>query len=162
MNFIWKLLDSIATKLKVVGALGLVGMTVLTCADVVGRFFKHPVFGSVELVTFMSVIAVSASLPFVHMKSGHIGVEIMFRFFSGRTRAIIDTLTSTLTLVLYGLVSWRMFDYATEMKASGEVSMNLELPEYIVIFVVAICFVIFFWAIIKGVRDNLYLIMRQK
>lgn len=156
MTFIWKILEGLASKMKVLGALGLVGMTVLTCSDVVGRFFRHPVFGSVELVTFLNVIAVAAALPFVHMNSGHIGVEILFRFFSEKTRALIDTLTGVLTLSLYGIVSWQMFVYAAEMKASGEVSMNLQLPEYLVIYIVAVCFVIFFVAISKSIWDKLH------
>ncbi len=154
MDFFWKALDAVADKLKIIGALGLAGMTVLTCTDVVGRFFKHPVFGSVELVTFMGVMAVAASLPAVHLNKGHIGVELLFRFFSRRTRAVIDSITGVLSLILFGLLSWRMFDYAMEMRASGEVSMNLGFPEYMLVFVVAVCFGFFFLAILKGIRDS--------
>jgi len=40
----WKTIDWIVEKLKIIGAACLVGMTFLTCADVVGRLFLHPYF----------------------------------------------------------------------------------------------------------------------
>jgi hypothetical protein len=47
------------------------------------------------------------------------------------------------------------------MMASGEVSMNLELPEYLAIFVVASCFVAFSLMIIKGLVEKLEELRRK-
>lgn len=155
MASFWKMIQFISDKCKIIGAACLAGMALLTCVDVVGRFFKHPVFGSVELVMFMGVLAVAMSLPFTHTEKGHIGVELFVRKLSSRTRASIDFCTSVLSLILYALVTWRMFDYGLKMKESGEVSMNLQLPEYVIILVTAVCFVIFSVMIFKSVLDNL-------
>ena len=161
MNWIWKTLDIVSTKLRIVGAFSLGAMMLLTCADVVGRLFKHPVYGSVEVVSLLGVFVVASTLPFTHLSKGHIGVELVFRYFPRRAKFWVDTITGLLSLAVYGLVAWRMFDYASEMKASGEVSMNLQLPEYLIIFAAAICFGIFFIAILKGIKDN-YDTMRKK
>lgn len=140
--------------MKLIAAACLVGMMLLTCTDVVGRFFKHPVFGSVELVTFLAVLAVALSLPFAHEAKGHIGVELFVRKFSLRTQETIDLITGITSLLFFGLVSWRMFDYAMKICASGEVSMNLQLPEYVLIFIVAACFFVLSMMIIKGIVCN--------
>ena len=140
--------------MKVVGAACLVGMTLLTCVDVVGRFFKHPVFGSVELVTLMGVFGVVFSLPFTHETKGHIGVELFVAKLPRKTRALIDVCTGFFSFLFFGLVTWRMFDYAWKMMESGEVSMNLELPEYLTIVVVAFCVVVFSLIIVKGLVEN--------
>ena len=151
MNVISKSFDWVLDMLKIVGAACLVGMTLLTCVDVVGRFFGHPVFGSVELVGFMATLAVALALPYTHQVKGHIGVEIVVRLFSERTQAIIDLCTSILSLGLIGIITWRMLVYAGTMKESGEVSMNLELPEYIIIYIVSFCFLIFTLLILKDI-----------
>jgi len=130
-------------KQKIFGAACLVGMTLLTCIDVVGRAFRHPVFGSVEIVGFMSTLAVAMALPFTHRVKGHIGVEILVRMLPSRWRTLIDLCTNVLSLGLFALVTWRMAVYAHTMQQSGEVSMNLELPEYAIIYVVAFCLVTF-------------------
>ena len=154
MKSISKIIEFISDKLKMIGAASLVGMMALTCVDVVGRYFKHPVFGSVELVTFMGVFVVAMSLPFTHQTNGHIGVEIIISKLSRKSRAIVDIITGLLSFGLFSTVTWQMFEYSYKMRKSGEVSMNLELPEYMIIFMVAFCFVIFSCIIAKGVFQN--------
>ena len=66
MNLLWQIVDWLLVKMKIVGAACLVGMTFLTCADVVGRFFGYPIFGSVEIVGFMATLAVVMALPYTH------------------------------------------------------------------------------------------------
>ncbi len=155
MHIFWKTIDWITDKLKLIGAICLVGMTFLTCADVVGRFFRHPIFGSVELVGYMATLAVAMALPYTQQIKGHIGVEIVVRIFSQRTQTIIDLCTSTLSLLLFAITTWRMTVYAHDMQRSGEVSMNLEFPEYTIIYVTAFCFVIFSFIILQDMIRNI-------
>jgi len=155
MHAFWKTVDWIVDKLKIIGAMCLVGMTFLTCADVVGRAFRHPIFGSVELVGFMATLSVAMALPYTQQMKGHIGVEILVRLFSERIQAIIDLCTSFLSLALFAIVGWRMFVYAHDMMLSGEVSMNLEFPSYTIIYVAAFCFVVFSLIIIQDIMDNI-------
>ncbi|MBW2682314.1 MAG: TRAP transporter small permease [Deltaproteobacteria bacterium] len=150
-----KTLSFISDKLKVVGAVFLFGMAVLTCLDVIGRLFKHPIFGSVELVSFMGVIAVACSLPFTHIEGGHIGVELVVRKFSRKTRNIIKLCTEVLSLILFSLVTWKMFEYYIKVKNSGELSMNLQLPEYWVIFLLGCGFVILTIAIAYSILKTI-------
>ena len=42
--------------LMLTGFFACCGMMLLTVVDVIGRFFRHPIFGSVELVGFMATI----------------------------------------------------------------------------------------------------------
>ena len=150
-----KIIEWILDKLKIIGAGCLVGMMFLTCADVVGRLFRHPIFGSVELVAFMSTLAVAMALPYTHKLKGHIGVEILVRKFSLKTQTIIDVCTGILSLALFTVVTWRMNVYAHTMQESGEVSMNLELPEHMIIYVVAFCFLIFLLIILQDTIQNI-------
>ena len=94
------------------------------------------------------------ALPMTHELKGHIGVEIIVTKLSRKVRAFIDLCTSFLSLGLFGLVSWQMYDYSLKFKESGEVSMNLELPEYLIIFVVGCSFVVFTVLIIKDIIEN--------
>ena len=151
----WKIHQFISDKMKVVGAACLFGMALLTAFDVIGRLFKHPIFGSVELVTYLAVFVVAMALPFTHENSGHIGVELFVLKLSKKARAVIDIITGTAGLLLFGLVSWRMFDYAGKLQESGEVSMNLQFPEYAIVFIVALSCVIFCLSIFKIILENI-------
>lgn len=155
MTFFWKIIQWILDKMKIIGAGCLVGMTLLTCADVVGRAFGHPIFGSVEIVGFMATLAVVMAMPYTHQVQGHIGVEILVRLFSEKTQTIIDICTGTVSLILFTVITWRMTVYAHTMQQSGEVSMNLELPEHVIIYTTAICLLVFTLIILKDIIDNI-------
>ena len=155
MDSIWKIIQWILDKMKIIGAVCLVGMMLLTCVDVVGRAFGHPIFGSVEIVGFMATLAVVMAMPYTHQVQGHIGVEILVRLFSEKTQTIIDICTGIVSLILFSIVTWRMTVYANTMKKSGEVSMNLELPEHFIIYVTAVCLLIFTMIILRDIINNI-------
>lgn len=151
MESIQKTLLFVSDKLKMVGAVLLMGMAVLTCLDVIGRLFKYPIFGTFELVSFMGALAIACSLPFTHQKDGHIGVELFTRKLSSKVRHIVELCTELLSLALFMLVSWRMFHFSISSKASGVLSMNLQLPEHAIIFILACGFVIFTLTIVNSI-----------
>ncbi|MDM8517060.1 TRAP transporter small permease [Desulfobacterales bacterium HSG16] len=152
--YIYKYQELISDKMKIIGAASLFSMAALICVDVVARYFKHPIFGSVEIVSFMGVLVVAMTLPNTHSTNGHIGVEILVRRLPDKAMTIIDFCTGIISLSFFMIVTWKMFDYGMKMERSGEVSMNLELPEYLLIFVVSICFIVFSCNIFKDVIDN--------
>lgn len=155
MNKFLKTIEWILHKMKVMGAACLVGMMFLTCIDVTGRLLGHPIFGSIEIVGFMATLAVAMALPYTHQENGHIGVEILWQVLSKKTRAVIDLCTSLLSLGLFILVTWRMALYAHTIQESGEVSMNLQLPEHFIIYAVAFCFLIFAFIILQSILQTI-------
>jgi TRAP-type C4-dicarboxylate transport system permease small subunit len=155
MESIQKTLLFVSDKLKMAGAVFLAGMALLTCLDVIGRFFKYPIFGTVELVSFMGALALACSLPFTHREDGHIGVELFTRKLPSKVRHTVELCTELLSLALFMLVSWRMFHFSISSKTSGVLSMNLQLPEYAIIFLLACGFVIFTLTIINSIFQTL-------
>ncbi len=150
----WKFVELISDKMKLIGAALLIMMALLTCVDVVGRLFRHPVFGSIELMSFMGALAVAMVLADAHTSKSHIGVEIFVMKLPKKFRLMIDIFTNLISLVLFSLVTWKMSEYSFKVMESGEVSMNLGLPEYLIISVVAFGFVIFALTIIKGLVET--------
>ncbi len=155
MNNISKTLDKFSGLLKIIGATALTAMMLLTVVDVIGRFFKYPIFGSVELVGFLATIVVAAALPYTYKVDGHVGVEILVRLLSKKTQLIIDLFTRSLSLVLFGLVTWQMFLYAMDIRKTGEVSMNLEFPIYYIIYLLAFGLLVFSVTIIETIFKDI-------
>lgn len=139
-----RLLSNMERVMRVVAATCLIGMACVTGADVLLRgTMNMPIFGSEEIVAILGVIVVGFSLPYAHYQKSHIGVEILVRRFSKKTRRTVKLCTDMATFGLVGVITWRMFLYAQSQAESGEVSMNLELPEYQVIYVLAFGFLVF-------------------
>ena len=73
--------------MKCLGGVCLMGMTLLTCADVVGRYLGHPILGSVEVVGFMATVtactafwAVCGSSPATAATMATVGLPEMKRY----------------------------------------------------------------------------------
>jgi TRAP-type C4-dicarboxylate transport system permease small subunit len=155
MSIFSKALDKFSGLLKVIGAAALTVMMLLTVVDVIGRFFKHPIFGSVELVGFLATIVIATALPYTYKVDGHVGVEILVRLLSEKAQIIIDIFTRTVSLVLFCLVTWQMFLYAEDIYKTGEVSMNLEFPIYYIIYLLAFGLLIFSVTILETIFRNI-------
>ena len=148
------LIDRLGTWLRTAGAIALTAMMLLTVTDVTGRIFKHPIFGSVEIVGFLAVIVMAAALPYTYKMDGHVGVEILVRLLPPRGRLVLEIITRSLSLGLFSLVSWQMIIYAADLKGAGEVSMNLEFPVYIIVYALSVCLVVFALTIFKRIVDT--------
>ncbi len=154
MKLLNRFLNFVSNLLRSVGALALTLMMLITVADVAGRFFKHPIFGSVELVGFLAVAVAAAAMPHTYKIGGHVGVEIITRLLPRKTRLVLDLLTRSLTLILFSLIAWQMFVYAKDMQQANEVSMNLEFPLHYIVLVLAVSLAFFSGTILQQIVDT--------
>jgi TRAP-type C4-dicarboxylate transport system permease small subunit len=92
------------------------------------------------MVGFLAVIVLASALPYTHMEGGHVGVDLLVLKMKPRNQAIIDSITSLVSLILFSLVTWQMFLYARELASKGEVSMTVQIPKDPFIYLVAVCF----------------------
>jgi TRAP-type C4-dicarboxylate transport system permease small subunit len=122
--------NRLARHLFGIAGAAIVAMMLLTFADVVLRLFRLPIPGTYELVSFFSAVSVSFAMAHTCVEKGHIAVSVLVQLLPARGQALIDTLTSALSLLLFGLISWRSILYGENLRQAGEVSMTLQLPFY--------------------------------
>jgi TRAP-type C4-dicarboxylate transport system permease small subunit len=137
-----KFLARISGVMRVAGCVCLLGMALMTVADITGRLGKNPIFGSEEIVSFLAVLALGLSLPYAHAYRSHIGVEVFVQLLSTRVRQRLKLFREILSVAFFALVTVMMAQYAHDKQLSGEVSMNLGLPEYLLIYVLSGCFAV--------------------
>ncbi len=148
-------LSRLSNIMKTIGGISLVGMMLLTVVDVIGRFFQHPIFGSVEIVGFLATIIVAGVLPYTYKMGGHVGVEILMQTTSRKTQAVIRIITRSLTLFLFSLITWQMFLHANELKQIGEVSMSLKFPTYYIAYILAVGLLLFSFTIVETICHDI-------
>lgn len=155
MHALSQVLNKVSDVLKLIGAVALTAMMMLTVVDVIGRFFKSPIFGSVELVGFLATVVVAAALPYTYKMDGHVGVEILVRLLPDKTQIWIDICTRLLSLVLFILITWQMFLYAEDIQHTGEVSMNLQFPIYYIVYLLSFALLIFTVTIVEMIFQDI-------
>ena len=121
-------------------------MMLITCGDVVLRYFRLPIPGTYELVCFLGSVAVSFAMARTSMKKGHVAVSLIVRLLNQKIQLIIESITTFLSLILFGVLSWQALLFAGDLRAAHEVSLTLELPFYPFVYgmsfaVAAVCLV---------------------
>lgn len=120
-------------------AVALVGMVLLTCVDVVGRYvLNRPLTGAFELSEMAMGALVFASLPLVTLRRQHVTVDLLDWLLPSGWRVVQDAATSLVAAVCVGVVAWRLWIKASEMMANGETTAVLKIPMYPLVHAMAL------------------------
>ncbi len=130
MNTLERLAQNLARNLYWVAGAAIIIMMMLTCADVVLRFFRRPIPGTYELVCFLGAVAVAFAMAHTTIEKGHVSVSFVVELFPQKIQDIIACLTTSFGLCLFVFVTWQSMVYANDLRLSNEVSLTLELPFY--------------------------------
>lgn len=156
MNVLTPTLNMLERAMRALAAGCLACMALTTVVDVTGRAFGHPLFGSEEITSFLAATAVAMALPYAHNQRSHIAVELFYARLGKRVRSAATFVTSLLSLGIFAVLSWRMLEYALETQGSGEISMNLGMPEWTVMIATAAGCTVFTLMLL---RDLLHLVL---
>ena len=105
-------------------------MMLLTCMDVILRYFRRPIPGTYELVCFLGAVAAAFAMAHTSVEQGHVAVSLVVRHFPRRVQGLVETITDSFGVVLFALIAWYSVLYGNDLRVTGEVSLTLELPFY--------------------------------
>ena len=141
----------------------LIGMTALTCADVVLRLFRHPILGTYEIVGFLGTAVASLAVAYTTVARGHVAVSILVIRLSHRFQVIIHQITHLFSIVLFGFLTVECIRFGNDLRASGETSLTLTLPFFPLLygmsfsfFIVCIILWLDFWNVLTGKENPWY------
>jgi TRAP-type C4-dicarboxylate transport system permease small subunit len=144
-------------SLNLVAGFCLVGMTALTCADVILRLFRHPILGTYEIVEFLGAAVAAFAMAHTTMQRGHVAVEIVVMQHPPRVQKAVYVITHLLSLFIFVLLSIECIRYGNDFRTSGEVSMTLRFPFYPILYGIslasmAVCLVLVVdvWFVLAG------------
>ncbi|MCV6603441.1 MAG: TRAP transporter small permease [Cohaesibacter sp.] len=109
----------------------LMGLTLLTCIDVVARYwFNAPINGAFELTQLMLAALIFVALPLTTAARQHIEVDLVANMLgkgADKATALFAGLASMLVLLALG---WRLAYHMLKLAEDGAVTNSLELPLY--------------------------------
>ncbi len=126
---------------------GLAGITLflmmmLTVTDVVLRAFGKSIIGTYELVAIAGAIVVGFAVAQTSWDKAHIFVDFLLEHRSTAVRNTVNICTRIVGIIIFALLSWRLFVKAYHLYVSGEVSMTLHIPYYPAAYGLAFCFLV--------------------
>jgi TRAP-type C4-dicarboxylate transport system permease small subunit len=130
---------TLAKILNIIAGTALTFMMFLTVADVLMRAGGRPILGAYELVSLSLAVVIGFSIPQVSLDRGHVYMEFVLEMLSKRHRAILNTFTRVLCIILFVIIGYNLFLIGSEFRTSGEISSTLKLPFFPIAYCVGIC-----------------------
>lgn len=126
-----------------IAALTLTAIVLLTCVDVVGRyFFNRPLIGAFELTEHAMGALVFSSLPLVALRRQHVTVDLIDGLVPSRWKRLQAAVVDLVAAVCTAAITWRLWVKAVEMHANGETTAVLQYAVHpLVFFMAALTFV---------------------
>lgn len=129
-----RLADTASLFAANIAAAILLGLVVLTCVDVIGRyFFTMPVTGAVELVRICMAGIIFFSMPLVFFRNDHIIVDLIGFFRNGYIGWFVGLILLVLSFLIALTLGDRVFDYAIRALEDGDMTEYLAIPRYLVV-----------------------------
>jgi TRAP-type C4-dicarboxylate transport system permease small subunit len=119
----------------VVPALGLLAaalmfcLMLLTCVDVVGRyFFNSPVVGGFETTEMLLAALIFAGLPLVTLRGDHITVDLLDPITPAWLFRVLHVVATLIGVACTAYLAWRLGLRAAELASRGETTSQLGFP----------------------------------
>ena len=129
-----RILDKISLYLNrvfvCIGGLFLVGMIMLTCANIGFRLVWVPISGTFELMGYSGAIVTAFALGYTQMKRGHISVDVLTGTFSPKVKTVLRTINTAVCLVFFIIATWQITNLATILWKTGEITETLRIVYY--------------------------------
>src|SRR4051794_36826911 len=103
-------------------------LMLLTCTDVIGRyFFNSPIHGAFEVTEIMLACLIFTGLPLVTLRQEHITVDVFDGITPVGVLRVQHVIASLIASVATGYLSWRLLARGANMVAAGETTAQLKL-----------------------------------
>ena len=124
-----RLNQKISYGVEWIGLAGLLLMMFITCIDVIGaKVFKTPVPGALDIVMISQLLAVAFAVAASLILGRHVEVEFFVPLLPKTLQLIIDSFVCLCCLLLFAVISWRLFAYGYSMQTGNEVSPTIRIP----------------------------------
>ena len=134
-----RLVDSASLFAANLAAAVLLVLVVLTCIDVIGRyFFNNPLVGAVELVQICMGLIIFLSFPMMFLRSDHVVVDLVPQFGRGRLGWLVAIVFLFVTVGVALALGDRVYDYATRAWEDGDITEYLRIPRFPVVGLITI------------------------
>ena len=119
---------AIVPLLGYVAAAVMFTLMVLTCVDVIGRyFFNSPIPGGFELTEMLLAGLIFAGLPLVTLRNDHVTVDLFDPVVPDWLFRIQHVIACAIGFVCTGYLAWRLWLRAEQMDRAGEVTAQLKI-----------------------------------
>ena len=130
MDYLERIVRSLSGGIATIAQVALALMMFLVVGNVLLRLVWRPVPGTFEMVAILGAMTISMAVDHCAVMKDHVSIDVLVEQFSPRIQAVIDSITSLISLIVIGAVGWQMFVFATRMWQKGYATADLAIPHH--------------------------------
>ncbi|MBK5252924.1 MAG: TRAP transporter small permease subunit [Peptostreptococcaceae bacterium] len=141
MNIVNKINNIIVRVEQLIIALSVLILSITLIASVLGRIlFGKGIYAAEEIGQYCIYAITFIGLSYVVTTGKHINMLALFDMMPLKFRKIGALLISSITGITMGILTIISFQYVDTLKLMGKVSINLQVPVYLVVAVISCAF----------------------
>ena len=127
------ILESLAKLCAIVAGLLLIGITLMTCASLIGRNTTgDSIVGAFELTGVAAGAAIALFMPICQLRRGNIIVDFFTKNLGDKTNDKLDRFGTLLTVLLFALLAWRTTLGGLNVFSANSETQIMGFPEWVV------------------------------
>jgi len=120
-----KTVYGISRVFNTIGVIILLFMMFVIAVDVCLRYiFNSPIEGVYEAIEFMMAVVFCYGIAYTQRHKGHVSVNVVISRLSDRNQAMMSSVVSLISFVLFALMTWQSFLKAGDAMRAGETSIG--------------------------------------
>jgi TRAP-type C4-dicarboxylate transport system permease small subunit len=148
VNLYAKVVDSVAHVMTWIGMCVITGMMILTCMDVVLRYFGYPIRGAYDITRVLGSVIFSLPIAYSYIKGYQVAVDSVFRRTPRIVRAIVDSIICLFSMVITLMIAWRAIYLGYDLYVKGRVTDTIPIPLWPFIYIMVLGFVVYALALL--------------
>lgn len=140
VDFYSKIVDSISRVMTWIGVCVITAMMVLTCADVILRYFNYPIRGAYDITRVLGSTLFALPIAYSFVKGYQVAVDSIFRGAPRIVRTIVDAITCLAGMTITAMIAWRSIYFGYDLFEKGRVTDTIAIPLWPFIYVMVLGF----------------------
>jgi TRAP-type C4-dicarboxylate transport system permease small subunit len=150
VNVYSRIVSSIAHAITWIGVVVISAMMVLTCTDVVLRYFGYPIRGAYDITRVLGNVIFSLPIAYSYMKGYQVSVDSVFRRTPRIVSAMVDSLICLFSMAITLMISWRAIYLGYDLYVQGRVTDTIPIPLWPFISIMVLGFFVYGLVLLAG------------
>ena len=143
MNSYSRVVSSIASVMTWIGACVITAMMILTCADVVLRYFGYPIRGTYDITRVLGSVIFALPIAYSYIKGYQVAVDSIFRHTPRIVRLIVDSLVCLFSMTITAMIAWRAIYLGYDLYTKERVTDTIPIPLWPFVYIMVLGFLVY-------------------
>ena len=143
MNSYSRVVSSIASVTTWIGVCVITAMMILTCADVVLRYFGYPIRGAYDITRVLGSVIFALPIAYSYIKGYQVAVDSIFRRAHRGVRFIVDSVICLFSMTITAMIAWRAIYLGYDLYVKDRVTDTIPIPLWPFVYVMVVGFLVY-------------------